>query len=873
MAEFVKDKVEAEAENRDLDQLEQIVENKVDIDFNRQDTPETKPDPEETKMDEVTEPQLSEKKEPAKIEKTETSETKELDPSSQVPKELEPAISITEPEQTPLADEAKKEASEMAGTPRRGRKSAAPEPEKSGEEVGVRRSGRATRPSTKLSNADFVADPFDHDILISPAKQSDSKASTETSSPTKRGRPSKASQEAEKRVQSETSQPNDEIPVSPTKKQRGRPSKSSLVLKPVSDGESIQSPSKKQGRPSKQFQETATAVKTSPTKRSINVSPTKAKRNKPEVEGQLEVKGVTKIDSKTSPDEKQKAASKLSRNKRNVVPSTSATASASTLAAPPQKTEAESQRVASVPAVAKPETEEKKDDELDLNLDFDGPSRVAPVINTYSRKSKTYIEAEDDYILQEILDDGSPTRASRRSRYLELLDEEHEEFVDDKTDDLKRDTKTGDTADTPVATTSKHVCSKVVPEQPEEKMSAKVTAKKSVEQIGVTAPRKRFRLHNDQDFVGETITSMEQNEPQSNGRSRQDEKADSVVSETNLTAETGSGKKRTATKGKEEVTKTAAGRKGRGSAGETEAKPAGRRGRSAEAEIKATTAAGRRGGKTKKDEAAVVEKEILPATNKISSLPKEEASPFGRRGRGSSAASVKEGVSQSAPNSRGKRGRDQTAKEEPAPEEEVTAAVKPGGRKGRSSSAKEVSAPAKDNRRMVLPSKEETANTVEGTATVAPAKEALDSLEKSPQKRGMGQSTSNEPDKKKRRGRASASAASVTKLNDVESTDAKVKNGGKRKANANISILEDDEKLTHPNKKLKGSQVSKHKELSSGQEDLDISVSSTRGKRTPLAMEDVDNGGVNRRSRSTTKKVEALRRVRDFINRFNEKLS
>ena len=66
---------------------------------------------------------------------------------------------------------------------------------------------------------------------------------------------------------------------------------------------------------------------------------------------------------------------------------------------------------------------------------------------------------------------------------MELLDEEHEEFVDDKTDDLKRDTKTGDTADTPVATTSKHVCSKVVPEQPEEKMSAKVTAKKSVEQI------------------------------------------------------------------------------------------------------------------------------------------------------------------------------------------------------------------------------------------------------------------------------------------------------------------------------------------------------------------------------------------------------
>ncbi len=60
----------------------------------------------------------------------------------------------------------------------RGRRGAAkidvvsPIPEVKFEDSGVRRSGRATKPSTKISSEDFVSDPFIHDQPITPSRRS-----------------------------------------------------------------------------------------------------------------------------------------------------------------------------------------------------------------------------------------------------------------------------------------------------------------------------------------------------------------------------------------------------------------------------------------------------------------------------------------------------------------------------------------------------------------------------------------------------------------------------------------------------------------------------------------------------------------------------
>ena len=49
---------------------------------------------------------------------------------------------------------------------------ASPIPEVKSEDSGVRRSGRATKPSTKISSDDFVSDPFIHDQPITPSRRS-----------------------------------------------------------------------------------------------------------------------------------------------------------------------------------------------------------------------------------------------------------------------------------------------------------------------------------------------------------------------------------------------------------------------------------------------------------------------------------------------------------------------------------------------------------------------------------------------------------------------------------------------------------------------------------------------------------------------------
>ena len=230
------------------------------------------------------------------------------------------------------------------------------------EDANVRRSGRATRPSTKLSAEDFVSDPFIHDLPISPAKRS-------------------ASQKFE------ASGIADAPKTTPAKSPRGRKPK---VPKPIIEIE-------------KKDEEGLDEAKVV-TQESAD-SPTKGKKR-----GR---KPLNKVEAK-SPVKKAKRSLTEEVDEEKVLPSTTKGGRRSKV------------EKASKPSTSAVQVEKKEDltkngeqsvgdkssskEDLDLSLEIDLPIRVAAVAKTYSRKTKTYIEAEEDFILQEILEEHPPKR-------------------------------------------------------------------------------------------------------------------------------------------------------------------------------------------------------------------------------------------------------------------------------------------------------------------------------------------------------------------------------------------------------------------------------------------------------------------------------
>jgi hypothetical protein len=232
------------------------------------------------------------------------------------------------------------------------------------DETNIRRSGRATRPSTKISGEDFVSDPFIHDLPISPTKRS-------------------ASQK------SEPSGLDDVTKMTPAKSPRGRKPK---VAKPdivqvknseenlssveQADEENAESPSKgkKRGRkPSTPKVSSLPEPPKSPAKKAkraeeVKVVPPKAKGGRGRRSQVVNAPDLSNQPSTSSGQVEKKEASKDS------------------------------------PKIEKSSSKE----DHDLSLDIDLPVRVGAVTKTYSRKTKTYIEAEEDYILEEILEYHPP---------------------------------------------------------------------------------------------------------------------------------------------------------------------------------------------------------------------------------------------------------------------------------------------------------------------------------------------------------------------------------------------------------------------------------------------------------------------------------
>jgi len=182
-------------------------------------------------------------------------------------------------------------------TPKRGRRSAVaktgteprPEPEKPAADSNVRRSGRATRPSAKISDADFVADPFAFDAPISPTKRSEPKKSElvdepiseeqkpvevpATLSPVKRrGRPSKASQESVKIedvevLASPVKRGRKETSKSPTKKPKAEkptPEVEAKRVEPETEAVADKSPAKRGRKPASATTDDKSAAKVAP---------------------------------------------------------------------------------------------------------------------------------------------------------------------------------------------------------------------------------------------------------------------------------------------------------------------------------------------------------------------------------------------------------------------------------------------------------------------------------------------------------------------------------------------------------------------------------------------------------------------------------
>jgi hypothetical protein len=182
-------------------------------------------------------------------------------------------------------------------TPKRGCRSAVaktgteprPEPEKPAADSNVRRSGRATRPSAKISDADFVADPFAFDAPISPTKRSEPKKSEvvdepiseeqkpvevpATVSPVKRrGRPSKASQESVKIddvevLASPVKRGRKETSKSPTKKPKAEKPTPEVEVKRVeveTEAAAVKSPAKRGRKPASATTDDKSAAKVAP---------------------------------------------------------------------------------------------------------------------------------------------------------------------------------------------------------------------------------------------------------------------------------------------------------------------------------------------------------------------------------------------------------------------------------------------------------------------------------------------------------------------------------------------------------------------------------------------------------------------------------
>jgi hypothetical protein len=232
------------------------------------------------------------------------------------------------------------------------------------DETNIRRSGRATRPSTKISGEDFVSDPFIHDLPISPIKRSASQKSEPsglddvtktTSAKSPRGRKPKVEKPDIVQVKnseenlSSVEQADEENAESPSKgKKRGRKPSTPKVS-------SLPEPPKSPAKKAKRAEE-------------VKVVPPKAKGGRGRRSQVVNAPDLSNQPSTSSGQVEKKEASKDS------------------------------------PKIEKSSSKE----DHDLSLDIDLPVRVGAVTKTYSRKTKTYIEAEEDYILEEILEYHPP---------------------------------------------------------------------------------------------------------------------------------------------------------------------------------------------------------------------------------------------------------------------------------------------------------------------------------------------------------------------------------------------------------------------------------------------------------------------------------